>query len=80
VADAVAAPQRRRDGAAVDALARLAEVVAHRGVCNRARNVNTFKDNQLYIYIHALAKWRIGHSIRLRNRRPGFESRQGIRF
>jgi hypothetical protein len=28
----------------------------------------------------ALAAWRSGHRIRLRNRRPGFESRQGIRF
>jgi hypothetical protein len=28
----------------------------------------------------ALAAWRRGHRIRLRNRRPGFESRQGVRF
>jgi hypothetical protein len=28
----------------------------------------------------SLAAWRSGHRIRLRNRRPGFESRQGLRF
>jgi hypothetical protein len=28
----------------------------------------------------ALAAWRSGHRIRHRNRRPGFESRLGIRF
>jgi hypothetical protein len=27
---------------------------------------------------HALAAWRSGHRIRLMNRRPGFESRQGL--
>jgi hypothetical protein len=31
-------------------------------------------------YQPALAAWRSGHRIRLRNRRPGFESRQGVRF
>jgi hypothetical protein len=29
---------------------------------------------------HCRAAWRNGHHIRLRNRRPGLESRQGIRF
>jgi hypothetical protein len=28
----------------------------------------------------ALAAWRSGHRIRLRNKKTGFESRQGIRF
>jgi hypothetical protein len=30
--------------------------------------------------IFALAVWRSGHRIRLRNYRPGFKSHQGIRF
>jgi hypothetical protein len=31
-------------------------------------------------FLLALVEWRSGHRTRLKNRRPGFESRQSIRF
>jgi hypothetical protein len=37
-------------------------------------------DPEMMVLINALVAWRSGHRIRLRNRRPGFGSRQGLRF
>jgi hypothetical protein len=36
--------------------------------------------SNIFCYENALAAWRSGHHSHLRNRGPGFESRQGIRF
>jgi hypothetical protein len=35
---------------------------------------------RVIIFLHALAARRSGHRITLKNRRPGFKSRQGVSF
>jgi hypothetical protein len=50
---------------------------------NWGKSVEAFslgKQNYKTLLSHALAALRNGHGIRLWNRRPGFESRHGIRF
>jgi hypothetical protein len=51
-------------------------------VCSwqKRRRLNQLLGSDNFFDASAQAAWRSGHSIRLRNERPGFELRQGIRY